>query len=66
MLLPAVSEGRPEAADFVATWRGETAQTATVVATIALALLAMGAAPDAAKADAQAAEIWGARKTVAI
>jgi anthranilate phosphoribosyltransferase len=60
--LPAVSMERPGPAGFVDTWRGETAQTPTVVATIALALLAMNAAPNPAAADANAAAVWRARR----
>jgi len=60
--LPPLAADRPEQADLLDTWRDETAQTATVVATIALALLALGVACDAPTADSAAARIWRARK----
>lgn len=54
----------PDPAAFAAIWHGEIAPAravATVRATIALALLALGRADDAAAADGTAAEIWAAR-----
>ncbi len=60
--LPPLATERPEQADFLETWREETAQTPTVIATIALGLLALGAAPNASTADSDAASIWRARK----
>ncbi len=69
--LPAV-EGlapHPAAADtpaaFAAVWNGEIAPAtpvATIVATIALALLAMGRTPDPARAMEDAASIWAQRR----
>lgn len=64
--LPATSPGeaRPTAAgDIPAVWQGEAegAPVATVRATLALALLAVGAAATASEADARAAEIWRRR-----
>jgi anthranilate phosphoribosyltransferase len=60
--LPPLAMERPEQADFLDTWRDETAQTPTVVATIALALLALGAASDTSTADLDAAAIWRERR----
>ena len=62
LALPPLATERPEQADFLDTWRDETAQTPTVIATIALALLALGAASDTGTADLDAADIWRARK----
>ncbi len=59
---PPVSAERPEGAKFVQTWHDETPQTPTVIATIALALLALNAASEPTEADAQAASIWRARR----
>jgi len=52
--------GRTTAHDLVAVWRGETggAERATVLATLAMALLATGDATSAAEADASAEELW--------
>jgi anthranilate phosphoribosyltransferase len=60
--LPPLATERPEQADFLETWREETAQTPTVIATIALGLLALGASRDVSRADLDAASIWRARK----
>ena len=60
--LPPLAMERPEQADFLDTWRDETAQTPTVVATIALALLALGAASETSTADLDAAAIWRERR----
>jgi hypothetical protein len=60
--LPPLVMERPEQADFLDTWRDETAQTPTVVATIALALLALGAASETSTADLDAAAIWRERR----
>jgi anthranilate phosphoribosyltransferase len=60
--LPPLVTERPEQANFLDTWRDETAQTPTVIATIALALLALGVARDTNTADLDAALIWRARK----
>jgi hypothetical protein len=61
LALQPLSAERPGEVDLVETWRSETAQTPTVVATIGLALLALNAASDPAAADAEAAAIWHAR-----
>jgi anthranilate phosphoribosyltransferase len=64
--LPAISAGEPRRGvteDILAVWRGETGGVAlaTVLATLSLALLALGAAVTPAEADARAAEIWRRR-----
>lgn len=65
--MPVVASMKPgdKAADLVRVWHGEVEggpETATVVATLAMALLAIGAASPAA-ADALAREVWRARGT---
>ncbi|WP_428483261.1 glycosyl transferase family protein [Rhodopila sp.] len=65
--LPAHPTGEDTPTLLAAVWRGEaTPQTplATIQATIALALLAMGRAADPAEAMAQAGAIWTARRRV--
>jgi anthranilate phosphoribosyltransferase len=70
LALPAVEGLRPHppasdtAASFASVWSGETAPEtplATIRATIALALLAMGRADDADRAMQDAASIWAQR-----
>ena len=61
--LPALSTAKPNGTDLARVWAGEAAEqeVATVQATIALGLLAMGkATPETA--DAEAARIWAARR----
>jgi anthranilate phosphoribosyltransferase len=64
--LPAISNAKPNGADLARVWAGDSAEAeaATVCATIALGLLAMGKA-EAATADAAAAEIWAKRRPLA-
>jgi anthranilate phosphoribosyltransferase len=67
MDLPATLGGGARAAaadDLLAVWRGEAegVALATVLATLAMALIALGAASTPAEADAQAAEVWGGRR----
>jgi hypothetical protein len=63
--LPATSAARATGGvDLLRVWKGDEdaeAETAVVKATIALGLLALGAADTAAQADAQAAELWDGR-----
>ncbi len=68
LLLPATGPSGTRTADtsalLAAVWRGEATPEdalATVTGTIAMALLALGRAHDAAHADTQAREIWAAR-----
>ena len=68
LLLPANGPSGMRAEDtpalLAAVWRGEAAPedaVATVTGTIAMALLALGRAGDAAQADAQAGAIWASR-----
>jgi anthranilate phosphoribosyltransferase len=70
LILPAVDGLRPHPATadtlalFAAVWAGEASPetpVATVQATIAMALLAMGRTPDPAEAMKQAAAIWAQR-----
>lgn len=62
--LPALSDARPSAADFVDVWKGSVRDPhaeGTVLGTIALGLLAMGPVGDGATADAEAGRIWAGR-----
>jgi anthranilate phosphoribosyltransferase len=63
--VPPVADPADETADLLAAvWRGETSPAralATVHATIALALLALGRADSSAAADALAAAVWARR-----
>jgi anthranilate phosphoribosyltransferase len=62
--LPPTSTARTGGADLLRIWRGDgdaEGETAVVKATIALGLLALGAADTGPEADAQAAEIWNRR-----
>jgi anthranilate phosphoribosyltransferase len=65
MAMTPLIEAKPATpSDFVQVWRGEgnvEAETATVRATIGLALLAMNATATPAQADADAQRIWDAR-----
>lgn len=60
--LPGATRSAP-ASDLLAVWRGEAEGIglATVLATLALALLALGVVKTPAEADAQAMEIWRRR-----
>ncbi|GGC55739.1 hypothetical protein GCM10011504_37610 [Siccirubricoccus deserti] len=68
IVLPATSrEGsRSTTDDIIAVWRGEAegVALATVLATLALALLALGSVATASEADARAVEIWRRREAM--
>lgn len=62
--LPAISAARAGGTDLLRVWQGDgdaEAETAVVKATIALGLLALGAADTGVQADVQAAELWEGR-----
>ncbi|TWB77716.1 anthranilate phosphoribosyltransferase [Nitrospirillum amazonense] len=63
--LPALTASKAEVPGLLPVWRGEPgrdAETATVIATIALGVLALGLANEPAEADRVAAEIWAGRR----
>ncbi|MDE1145935.1 MAG: glycosyl transferase family protein [Azospirillaceae bacterium] len=65
--LPALTDTKATSQGLLKVWRGEPgleAETATVVATITLGVLALGLAEDAATADRVAAEVWAGRKSI--
>lgn len=65
LILPALAPRGGTPPSLVRVWRGDapdTAETATAIGTIALALLALEPGLDPAAADNQAAEIWAARR----
>ncbi|MBB6251965.1 glycosyl transferase family protein [Nitrospirillum iridis] len=65
--LPALTATKATAQGLLSVWRGEAgleAETATVVATVALGVLALGLADDAGDADRVAVEIWAGRRAI--